>query len=347
MIKLLPKKSKKVFLLIDTENRAYFSGENFAEGVVVVSNSELTYFADSRYITAVKNAFNGLPVKVLLLEDEYSVKSYLESINAKSVYTDYRKISVSEFERYKKLGVKLKDCAKEIDKLRSKKSASEIKLIKKACEIIDLALEKTLPFIKEGVSELEIKEKLVEHIKFFGGETESFESIVAFGVNSAVPHHQTGNTTLKKESVVLIDTGASYKGYKSDITRTYYFGESPSEKFLENYQAVLNANLLAEEKITCGILAKDGDLIAREYLKEKGLDKYFTHSLGHGVGLEIHEGVRLSPKSTDILKNGTVFTIEPGVYIENQFGIRIEDTVVLSNGKIKTLTKLDKKLKKL
>lgn len=347
MIRLLPKNTKKLLLVTDKENRRYFSGKDFSEGVVIVSSTRLVYFADSRYISAVKNAFSEDNAKVEVFESKKTVVDYLNALGEKSVLTDFRKISVSSFNEYKELGLRLKNGAKLIDKLRVKKSAEEIKNISKACEIIESALEKTLPFIKEGVTELAVKEELVKNIKLFGGETESFESIVAFGVNSAVPHHQTGETVLEKESVVLIDTGATYKGYKSDITRTYYYGKAPSEKFMKTYQAVLSANIVAEEKITAGVSGKQADAYAREFLEKENLAEYFTHSLGHGVGLEIHENIRLNPKSVDTLKNGYTFTVEPGVYIEGEFGVRIEDTVVMKGGKVKRLTKSDKNLKKL
>ncbi len=347
MIRLLPKNRKKALLVSDRENRYYFSGEDFAEGVVMVDGEELIYFADSRYFFAVKERLNAPCAKVVLLKDEESVKLEAEKKGITALFADFDKITHAEYLKYKKAGVKLKDGSKIINGLRSVKDKEERENIKRACEIIDGALEKTLPFITEGVSELQVKEELVKNIRLSGGSGESFETIVAFGANSAVPHHETDGTILEKESVVLIDTGAIYNGYRSDVTRTYYFGDNPSEKFIKVYTAVEQANALAERNIRASDTESAADAVARDYLKSRGLGDFFTHSLGHGVGLEIHENVRLSPNSHGKLKNDSVFTIEPGVYLDNEFGVRIEDTVVLKNGKIERLTKLGKELKKL
>ena len=165
-----------------------------------------------------------------------------------------------------------------------------------------------------------------------GAEDTAFDTIVAFGKNSAVPHHETGEAALVKNQVVLIDTGAKVNGYCSDITRTAFFGE-PDDEFLNVYDAVLNANLKAESEICAGITSKAADKIARDKLKSRGYGEYFTHSLGHGVGLEIHEKPYLSPRSDETLSENAVFTVEPGVYIEGKFGIRIEDTCLMSGGR--------------
>ena len=137
--------------------------------------------------------------------------------------------------------------------------------------------------------------------------------------------------------------GALVGGYMSDITRTVYFGE-PDEEFKNRYRAVLYANVIAEQKIVAGVTAKEADAFARDYLKEEGLDKYFTHSLGHGVGYEIHEFPTLSKRSDAIIEENMVFTVEPGVYFDGKYGIRIEDTVVVKDGRVKRLFSDDKSL---
>ena len=138
--------------------------------------------------------------------------------------------------------------------------------------------------------------------------------------------------------------GCTVNGYSSDITITAYFGK-PSEKFIEYYQAVLDANVLAEQNISAKMTARQADAIARDFLKAKGLDEYFTHSLGHGIGLDVHEYPTLSPKKDDELEDGMVFSVEPGVYLDGEFGIRIEDTVLLQGGRVERLFTDDKNLK--
>ena len=194
------------------------------------------------------------------------------------------------------------------------------------------------------MTELELKDIIENYILEFGGEGTSFDTIVAFSKNSAVPHHKTGSTVLENDMPMLIDMGARYNGYCSDITRTFFFG-NPSKEFISCYDAVLKANITAEQNIKCGTATDVADEFARNFLKEKGLAEYFTHSLGHGLGLEIHEYPTLSFRKKDILTENMLFTIEPGVYLENKFGIRIEDTVLLTKDGVKRLFTDSKELK--
>jgi Xaa-Pro aminopeptidase len=189
--------------------------------------------------------------------------------------------------------------------------------------------------VKEGVTELELKEKLLTFYGELGAQGESFDTIVAFGKNSAVPHHQTGVTVLERGMPILIDTGCLVDGYASDFTRTVYFGK-PTKEFISAYNAVKQANEYAIENIKDGTYTDQADGYARAVLKKYGLEEYFTHSLGHGLGLEIHEYPTLSIKRKDRLENKMLFTIEPGVYFDGKFGIRIEDTVLL-DGKAERL----------
>ena len=192
------------------------------------------------------------------------------------------------------------------------------------------------------MTEIELRDAIEKNVKNLGGET-AFDTIVAFGANSAVPHHETDSTKLTLNSPILVDMGAKVGGYMSDITRMAFFG-TPSEKFCSCYDLVLKANLMALQNITENTLTDVADGYARNVLKDNGLDQYFTHSLGHGVGMEIHEYPTLSKKMSVPLKNGMVFTIEPGVYFDGEFGIRIEDTVLLIDGKVERLFSDDKKL---
>ena len=178
-----------------------------------------------------------------------------------------------------------------------------------------------------------------------GASGTSFETIVAFGENSSVPHHETGMRKLKFGDVILIDYGCKYGGYCSDCTRTYLFGDDKKhEDFKKAYASVLQAHNLVKEKVISGMTGSEADAVAREYLKEQGLGQYFTHALGHGIGINVHEFPTLSPKSSDILLNGMVFSDEPGVYLEGKYGIRIEDSVTLSDDRVLSLTDTDRKL---
>ena len=237
----------------------------------------------------------------------------------------------------------MKDCSKILNNAIAIKSESELEKIKKACKITQKAFHTAIKQVKAGMTELELKD-IIENLYYeFGADGIAFETIVAFGANGAVPHHQTGQTKLAENTCILVDMGCSVEGFCSDLTRTVFFG-NPSEKFVDCYNAVLNANLLAEQKIQAGISTKQADAIARNYLKEKELDKYFTHSLGHGLGQNIHEYPTLSKKRNDKLEKGMVFTVEPGVYLDGEFGIRIEDSVLLTENGVERLFDDDKKL---
>ena len=334
--------AQKAYLLKDRILRRYFTGVDVAEGYLLITK-EQTYFTDARYFLPAKEKFNSLGIDCVLYLGLESIKERLTELGVKELKLDYRTTTMKEYGDYKEFGLIISDCSDEIEISRSVKNQSEIDAIKRACEIIQRAYHSTIKRVKKGMTELEVKEILESYALEYGAEGMAFDTIVAFGENSAVPHHETGNTVLSDNQAVLIDTGCTINGYCSDLTRTAFYGE-PSEKFLNCYQAVKMANQLALDKISVGITCVDADAIARNYLKEKDLDKFFTHSLGHGVGLEIHEYPTVSPRSKAKLVENTVFTVEPGVYLDHEFGIRIEDTVVINGGKAERLFTDDKEL---
>jgi len=324
------------YLITDEADILYFSGVKGVEGTLCLGEEKI-YFTDARYFHELKALLSNTDVIPLLYKGADDIRNYLLDKGVKTLYLDYDKTTVSTFKTYKKFGIKIKDGGQNIAKARSIKSANELSLIKKSCGVIEKAVKRAIDNLAVGKTELEVADEIEKEIIRLGGDGVSFDTIVAFGKNSAIPHHVPSSDQLEKDTVVLIDAGAKYKGYSSDITRTIYFGKNPSDEFKLVYNAVLTSNQLAIDNIKCGMTFKDADKIARDYLDGVGYGKYFTHSLGHGLGLEIHEYPRLSPKGVGKLKNGTVFTIEPGVYLNGEFGVRIEDTVVLKNGKVQRL----------
>lgn len=329
-------------LVTDYLTRKYLSGVDVSEGYLVSTKNTQTYFTDARYFYAAKPMVEKEGYTALLYRDFLNIKDYLTSLGITKLYVDYSRVTVKEFKVYSEW-FEMHDLSVELDKMRAKKDQSELTNIKKACEIAQYAYHTAIKSVKRGITELELKDLIEKLMMDKGAEGTSFDTIVAFGANAAVPHHVTGGAALEDNQCILIDMGCKVNGYCSDITRTAFFG-TPSEKFTKCYDAVLRANLNAIENITCGTLAVDADAFARNSLKKDGLSEYFTHSLGHGVGLEIHEYPTLSPRKKDALSDGTVFTIEPGVYFDGEFGIRIEDTVVLSGGKVERLFTDNKEL---
>lgn len=334
-------KSGQCFLIKDRLLRRYLSGVDIAEGFLIYGAQKI-YFTDMRYFSAAKGKLARTEYTAAVLKDFSDVAEVVRKNGVRTVYIDYKTTTLSEYEEYKKFFDDIKDCSEILAECRAIKSREELDSIKAACEISERAVKDAFGVLREGITEKELKTFLESRMAALGAEDTAFDTIVAFGKNSAVPHHETGKAALVKNQVVLIDTGCIVNGYCSDITRTAFFGE-PDDEFLNVYDAVLNANLKAESEICAGITGKAADKIARDELENRGYGEYFTHSLGHGVGLEIHENPYLSPKSDETLCENAVFTVEPGVYIEGKFGIRIEDTCVMENGRAKRLMSDDKK----
>lgn len=334
-MKTIALKKGEAALITDRLTRKYLAGFDLAEGVLILGEKP-AYFTDARYFYAAKDKIAPAGAEPILYAGTDVLKNYVERNGIKTLYIDYDRTTVSECERYKTFGAEIKNCSEELMQLRMIKSEEELACVKKACEIIQEAYHNAIKLAKTGVTEKEIADKIRSEIIRLGGEGESFETIVAFGANAAVPHHETGETKLTENTAILVDTGALFNGYCSDLTRMAFFG-TPDEEFKNAYDAVLTANLTAFDKIVGGMSGKDADAIAREVLKQCGYGDYFTHSLGHGVGLEIHERPNVSPRSRDNLDENAVFTVEPGVYLNGKFGIRIEDTATIKNGKAERL----------
>ncbi len=328
-------------LVNDSLTMSYLTGVNLSEGYVVI-DTETACFTDARYYSMVKPLLESAGVKPILMKDFSCVVDYIKSRGNKTVYVDYTITSVSEYQKIKSHFI-VRNGHKKLCALRSIKDKNELKSIKKACEIAQKAYYYAIQKVKLGITENELKNILEQKMLSLGATGTSFDTIVAFGKNSAVPHHQTSDAVLENNQPVLIDMGCKVNGYCSDITRTAFFG-TPDKEFIRCYDAVLKANEQSIEMITAGTLTCSADAVARNVLKEAGLDGYFTHSLGHGLGLEIHEYPFISSRTKDKLKNKMAFTIEPGVYFDGKFGIRIEDTVILKNGKVVRLYTDDKKL---
>ena len=335
--------NKNACLITDEITGKYIMGTSLNEGYLILAD-ENTCFVDARCFFGVKETLESLGIRAKLYSSIEDVKTFLQSIGTEKLFIDFSKTTVKEYNEYKKFGFSISDCEDTIKNMRQVKEKCEIESTIKACEIAQKALYKGLEQVRLNMTEIELKDIIESYILEFGGEGTSFETIVAFSKNGAVPHHKTGNTKLENDMPILIDMGARYNGYCSDITRTVFFG-NPSEEFKACYDAVLKANELAEQSIKVGTTTDVADGFARNYLKEKGLGEYFTHSLGHGIGLEIHEHPTLSFRKTDELKENSLFTIEPGVYLDGKFGIRIEDTVLLTKDGIKRLFTDSKELK--
>ena len=316
----------------------YHIGYYVDDGYLVVCNGVNYLLTDGRYIESARK----IKKAECYLQSELSLKDLLIKLGVKKLGLVYGYTSAKLYEELLSLGYELFDYTAEYNELASVKTFEQLEKIKKSCQICEQAFIKTLPCIKEGITELELSAELEHNFKRLGA-TVGFNTIVAFGKGGSVPHYETGNVKLKKDMPILMDFGCSYNGFLSDMTRTLFFG-TPSTKFINAYEAVKKAHLKAFSEIRSGMTCSEADGVARGYLKAHGLDRYFAHSLGHGIGVKIHEYPTLNGRSQTVLKDGMVFSIEPGVYLENEFGIRIEDTVTLQNGKCVSLMTTDKEL---
>ena len=339
---MLSKSSKYASIIFDEDVILYFTSFKAQDGFLLIYNDKKYLYTDMRYYNMAVKLANA-EVKLIETDIVFTISKFVKSNNVETLGLIYSLTSTDIFVKLNLLGVKIVDIELDIDKLRYIKSNDEISLIKTAHSIAEKSFNETLKIIKTGVTEKEIASYLEYRFKANGADGASFETIVAFNENSAIPHYQTGDVKLKENSVILIDFGCKYKGYCSDTTRTFIFGDYTSE-FKNVYDSVLTAHNLAFDNITNNLSCVEADAISRNYLKTCGLDSYFTHSLGHGVGVKIHEAPKLSKNSNSVLVNGNCFSIEPGVYLSGKFGVRIEDTVYLENGKVKSFNKISKEL---
>ena len=316
------------------------------EAFLLISEKKNYLITDGRYSEAVSKIPS---FELLEISDNNSLDDILKSLSKKIKklgVQDYN-ISLSEGKKLKKYFklIPLKD----LESLRIIKNENEIQKIKKACQIGDEAFKYIQEKIKSGVTEKEIAFEIEMFIKKSGVDI-SFPPIVAFGKNSSIPHHQTGNTKLSKNQIILLDFGVKFENYCSDMTRTVFFGKA-DDKFRKIYNTVLKSQKSAIEQLnnlaingkSKMVNGKSIDRIARSHIIKNGFPT-IPHSLGHGIGIEVHEPPRLSPKSKDILKPGMVFSIEPGIYIPNYGGVRIEDLVTIRKNKLELLTHSPRKL---
>ncbi len=306
------------------------------------------YFTDGRFIIEAKRDLSDdwIVVEITPATSSKVISSVLCENNINKIAFD-SDVMHSEylFIKHLLLPFECYDASKEMAKIRSIKSNAEIDKIKKSQNIAELALDNLKQYIKLGVSERELAARLEYIMKIGGADALSFDTIVAFGENSAIAHAKPSDRKLKVGDIILIDFGAKCDGYCSDMTRCFVFGEC-SDAIKRIYNCVLGANEIAIASIRSGMPYAEADRIARNYIIGFGYGECFTHSLGHGVGVDIHEAPYLSSKcnSSEVLIDNMVVTVEPGIYIEGLGGIRIEDMIVVSGARAINLTTSHKKL---
>lgn len=236
-------------------------------------------------------------------------------------------------------GAKISSADVLIAPLRERKSADEIEILAQAAHQADVAMQAAVDACRVGATEADVAVAVQKSFRQSGAESADF-FIVGAGANGAFPHHHSSATKLESGDAIVIDIGATHRGYKSDITRMVHLGK-PTPEFMQVYKAVLDANQLAMAAVKPGMKAEEIDRVGRRVLESAGLGKYFTHRLGHGLGLDGHETPWIMNGNATVLEEGMVFSIEPGVYFPGKFGIRIEDIVVVTANGVRNLTRFD------
>ena len=338
-------------VFFDEISQQYLSDFYTTDGVVIVSATETALITDGRYIEAAEaekakgrlsDDVNVYLFKKGLLAD---VNEYLSSLNAKRVCVDPALITVKQLEDLKaacpdaEFGYLADVCLN----YRRVKTQAEVEKIKAAQSITDKAYSHILGFINKNRTEIEIAAELEYFMRKNGAEGLAFETISVSGSNSSLPHGVPTQSRVTENSFLTMDYGAKLGGYCSDMTRTVVVGKADKE-MKKIYNTVLTAQAEAMKFIKAGVSCFDADKVARDVIADAGYGQYFTHSLGHSLGLEVHEAPACSPRSKDILVAGNIVTVEPGIYIPGKYGVRIENMVLVTENGCENLTNSDNSL---
>lgn len=318
----------------------YLTGFTGSNGLCIVTASRVFFVTDFRYKEQIRSEVacsRSFITSGSLLEKaaEHDILLGCHNVGFEKDYLTY-----SEYRELRKVFKSLHSVSTRdlVESLSSAKEETEISLLRRACGITDRVFEEMLTVVKEGVSELDLSAEISYLHKKYGAEKDAFEPIVVSGVRTSLPHGKPTHKKIRRGDLVTLDLGCSFKGYCSDLTRTIAVGK-PSGEVRRVYSVVLDAQRLAIGGARSGISGKELDRVAREHIASEGYGSKFGHGLGHGIGLQVHERPRLSKRSGDTLISGNVITVEPGIYLPGRFGVRIEDDVVIREGKCDVLTK--------
>jgi Xaa-Pro aminopeptidase len=332
------------FLITRLPNVRYLTGFSGSNGQLLLSADGGVFFTDGRYTEQARHEVPDLKRATYQADFPGAFGQACRDARVKRVGFEAAGVTYRLFQQLSAAdGIDLTPIGEEVEHLRWTKDSDEIRLIEEAQAITDEAFGRILPKLSEGVTEKEVALELEWSMRQAGADGVAFDSIVAFGENAAEPHHHPTDRALRPGDVVKMDFGALRSGYHSDMTRTVAFGDIPSG-LIEIYDVVRRAHRAGVEAVRSGVIGAEADRASREVVAEAGFGDRFSHSLGHGVGLEIHEGPTLRSTSEDVLPEGAVVTVEPGVYVPGLGGVRIEDMVEVTADGCRVLTGAPKDL---
>ena len=330
-------------IINNLKNVYYLTGFWGSNGTVFISRDRQILVTDARYIIAAKQEVTGF--EIFAERDELATIAKIAKDIGLSRIGFEDEISVSYYHRMQTAfeGLELIPQTQFVEALRMIKDETEIATIRKACSISDQAFQDALEFIKPGKTEIEIANFLDFRMRELGAAGLSFDTILASGINSSKPHAHPMHKPVELGEAITMDFGCLYEHYVSDMTRTIYLGHVSDEQ-AEIYNTVLKANQALIDQAKAGLGFRDFDKIPRDIIMEAGYGQYFTHGIGHGIGLDIHEEPYFNQTSTEVIKSGMVLTDEPGIYIEGKYGVRIEDDILITDTGCELLTLAPKEL---
>lgn len=331
------------FLITALPNVRYLSGFTGSNAALLIAEDRALLFTDPRYQAQAPRE-SDCEVKIATAPLAKELGKWMPRLYVKSLGFEANRIGFEAYEHLRALkSVRLKPVYGAIERLRAVKSPAEIAAIKASVELNSKALAQALRHFKHNATETDLAAEIEYRMRRLGADGPAFETIVASGERTALPHARPANQQIRTDQLLLVDMGASLAGYASDMTRSYAVGKL-STKARRMYRAVLESQLAAIDSVKPGFSCARVDQAARDVLRGFGMDKLFIHSTGHGLGLEIHESPRLGRKERTKLEPGMAITVEPGVYEEGLGGVRIEDTVVVTEKGCEVLTPTSKEL---
>ncbi len=333
-------------IIVNTHNRFYLTGFRSSAGALIVLAKNAYFLTDSRYIEMAGRTIEGCDISETADFAE-GVAKVLKENGVKKVMME-NTMSVKQADKFKAkfddIDVDLTDSLVEaVLACRELKDEVELAYITKAQEISDDAFEMMLKEVKVGMTEMQLKLILENNMRVLGADDIAFDTIAVSGANGSLPHGVPGDRKLQKGDLVTIDFGAKYKGYCTDITRTIAIGQISDEQ-RKVYEVVKKAQITAVQNLRPGADCRGLDKIARDIISDEGYGEMFRHGLGHSLGLEIHEEPRLSPTIDRCVLEGMVLTVEPGIYLPEKFGVRIEDSCVVTKDGCRPLSRITKEL---